>query len=64
MFNPSRDEARQFVTDAWAKFRAGAPLSGLEQIAAGIVVLHPDTIPSSKIRNDIWTAITTRSQGT
>jgi len=42
MFNPSRDEARRFVTDAWAKFRAGAPLSGLEQIAAGIVALHPE----------------------
>jgi hypothetical protein len=42
MFNPSRDEARRFVTDAWAKFRAGAPLSGLERIAAGIVALHPE----------------------
>ena len=42
MFNPSRDEARRFVTDAWAKFRAGAPLTGLEQVAAGIVTLHPE----------------------
>jgi Domain of unknown function (DUF1841) len=42
MFTPSRDEARRFLTDAWAKYRAGAPLSGLEQMAAGIVALHPE----------------------
>ena len=42
MFNPSRDEARRFLIDAWAKFRAQAPLSGLEQVAAGLIALHPE----------------------
>ena len=42
MFNPSRDEARRFLIDAWTKFRAGEPLTGLEQIAAGLIALHPE----------------------
>jgi hypothetical protein len=42
MFNPSRDEARRFLVDAWAKFRAGAPLTDLEKIAAGLVAMHPE----------------------
>jgi len=42
MFNPSRDEARRFLIDAWAKYRAQAPLSGLEQVAAGLIALHPE----------------------
>jgi hypothetical protein len=31
LFNPSRDEARRFLIDAWAKFRERQPLSGLER---------------------------------
>jgi hypothetical protein len=42
MFAPSRDEARRFVVDAWGKYRAGAPLTGLERLAAGIVAMHPE----------------------
>ncbi len=42
MFSPSRDEARQFMIDAWAKYRAQAPLTPLERIAAGLVALHPE----------------------
>jgi ABC-type uncharacterized transport system permease subunit len=42
MFNPSRDEARRFLTDAWAKYRAGAPLSGLEKTASGLIAMHPE----------------------
>ena len=42
MFNPSRDEARRFLIDAWAKHRAGAPLAGLEGTAAGLIALHPE----------------------
>ena len=42
MFTPSRDEARRFLTDAWAKARAGAPLSGLEHIATDLIALHPE----------------------
>jgi hypothetical protein len=42
MFNPSRDEARRFLIAAWEKFRAGETLSGLEKIAADLMVLHPE----------------------
>lgn len=45
MFNPSRDEARRFLIDAWTKHRAGAPLSDLEGIVARIVALHPEYHP-------------------
>ena len=42
MFSPSRDEARQFMIEAWAKYRGRAPLTPLERIAAGLVALHPE----------------------
>ena len=42
MFTPSRDEARRFLAGAWAKYRAGAPLSALEGRVVGIVALHPE----------------------
>ena len=42
MFNPSRDEARRFLIGAWTKSRANEPLSGLEQIAAQLIALHPE----------------------
>jgi hypothetical protein len=42
MFAPTRDQARQFLVDAWAKYRAGQPLSGLEQIAVDIIARHPE----------------------
>jgi len=42
MFAPSRDEARRFLADAWAKYRAGQSLSGLEQRVVEIVALHPE----------------------
>jgi hypothetical protein len=42
MFSPSREEARRFLVDAWAKYRAGAPLSGLEQKAAELIAMHPE----------------------
>jgi hypothetical protein len=45
MFSPSREEARRFLIEAWAKYRAGAPLTGLEQIAAHIISLHPEYHP-------------------
>ena len=45
MFNPSRDEARRFLIDAWKKRREGSPLSALEAIAAGIVARHPEYHP-------------------
>jgi hypothetical protein len=42
MFNPSRDESRRFLIDAWAKYRAQQPLSALERIAAGLIAMHPE----------------------
>ncbi len=42
MFAPSRDEARLFLIDAWRKYRAKQPLSGLEQTAAQLVAMHPE----------------------
>jgi hypothetical protein len=42
MFNPSRDQARGFLIDAWKKRRAGLPATALETIAADIVALHPE----------------------
>jgi uncharacterized protein DUF1841 len=42
MFNPSRDEARQFLIGAWAKYRSQQALTALEKIAAGLVAMHPE----------------------
>ena len=42
MFTPTRDEARRFLADAWRKYRAGQPLSTLEQRVVEIVSLHPE----------------------
>ena len=42
MFAPSRDEARRFMIGAWAKFRAGEPLSDMEGIVASLVAMHPE----------------------
>jgi hypothetical protein len=42
MFNPSRDEARQFLFDAWRKQGAGEVLTPLEAMAARIIALHPE----------------------
>lgn len=42
MFTPSRDEARRFLVDAWRKYRASQPLSGLEQKAVALVAMHPE----------------------
>ena len=42
MFNPSRDQVRLFFFDAWAKFRAGRPLTDLEAMAAEHMGRHPE----------------------
>ena len=42
MFNPSRDQARDFFFDVWAKSRASAPLTALEAMALAIVVEHAE----------------------
>lgn len=42
MFSPSRDEVRRFFTDTWGKYRRAEPLSGLEQTALEVILLHPE----------------------
>lgn len=42
MFQPSRDQARQFLFDAWAKFNANTPLTDLEKIAVEVITMHPE----------------------
>ncbi|MCX7893632.1 MAG: DUF1841 family protein [Burkholderiales bacterium] len=42
MFNPTREQVRQFFFDAWRKYRAGQPLEGLETVAADVMLLHPE----------------------
>ena len=42
MFNPSRDQARQFLIDAWKKRVDTLPATPLETLAADIVALHPE----------------------
>jgi len=42
MFNPSREQVRQFFTDAWARHKAGGVLTPLETIAARIMDQHPE----------------------
>lgn len=42
MFNPSRDQARDFLFEAWRKYRANEPLSALETIAVEAISQHPE----------------------
>ena len=42
LFSPSRDQARQFFSDTWAKYRRGETLAGLEQTVLEVVLLHPE----------------------
>jgi hypothetical protein len=42
MFNPTRDQVRDFFFEAWRKYRAGLPLVGAEALALDIVLLHPE----------------------
>jgi Domain of unknown function (DUF1841) len=42
LFNPSRDEVREFFFNAWAQFKAQKPLTDLEKIALGVMHMHPE----------------------
>lgn len=42
MFNPTRDQARQFLFDAWKKFREQAVLTDLEALAVEHIGRHPE----------------------
>jgi len=42
MFNPSRNEARQFLIDAWMKRRDNLPATPLETVAGELIAAHPE----------------------
>jgi hypothetical protein len=42
VFNPSREQVRDFFFETWRKYRAGEPLAGLESVALEIALLHPE----------------------
>lgn len=42
LFQPSKEEVRQFFVTVWQKTRSDAPLTPLEAIARDWIVLHPE----------------------
>lgn len=42
MFNPSRDQVRQFFCEAWRKHRERSILEGAEVVAADLIEHHPE----------------------
>lgn len=42
MFNPSREQVRDFFFETWRKYRANEALAGLEAVALDIALLHPE----------------------
>jgi hypothetical protein len=42
MFNPTREQSRDFLFESWRKFRANEALSGMESIAVELISLHPE----------------------
>lgn len=42
MFNPSRDQARQFFIDTWAKRSGPQPLTQMETLALTLMGRHPE----------------------
>lgn len=45
MYNPTRDQARQFLFDAWRKYRDKCLISDLENLAVGHILRHPEYHP-------------------
>lgn len=42
LFNPSRDEVREFFFSTWQKFNQNLPLSPLEKISLNVIHMHPE----------------------
>ena len=42
MYNPSREQVRQFFFDAWRKHRERLPLVGLDAVAVDVMLLHSE----------------------
>ncbi|MDR2924956.1 MAG: DUF1841 family protein [Azoarcus sp.] len=45
MFNPTREQVREFFADAWRKYQAKEVLTAMETVAVGIVLEHPEYHP-------------------
>ncbi|MEW5891825.1 MAG: DUF1841 family protein [Pseudomonadota bacterium] len=45
MFDPSREQARRFLIEAWRKYRERAVLTELEALAADHIARHPEYHP-------------------
>lgn len=45
LFNPSRDEVREFFFSTWQKFKQNNLLSPLEKIALSVIHMHPEYHP-------------------
>lgn len=42
LFNPSRDQVRQFFFDTWAKFKQQQMLTDIEALALEVIQMHPE----------------------
>ena len=42
LFNPSRDEVREFFFNTWSQFKTQKPLTDLEKIALSVIHMHPE----------------------
>jgi hypothetical protein len=42
LFNPSRDQVRQFFFNTWQQFSQQKPLTDLEKIALEVIQMHPE----------------------
>ncbi len=42
MFNPSRDEVRDFLFESWRKYRVAEPLTAMEGMAVEVIASHPE----------------------
>jgi hypothetical protein len=42
MFQPSREQVRDLFFGAWGKYRAGEPLAGMDALALGVMLAHPE----------------------
>jgi hypothetical protein len=45
LFNPSRDEVREFFFSTWQKFKQNNQLTPIEKIALSVIHMHPEYHP-------------------
>jgi hypothetical protein len=45
VFNPSRDQVRQFFFETWRKYRSSEPLTPLERLAVQVATAHAEYHP-------------------